>query len=111
MKQSTGIVILSALGGALFFPFLSCLYLENNFVGNVVFEVSSWSVKFPGLIFTLDLDGIVWFICVKILFGVLTFFISAICWIFAIALGYLLSLFVYPFAIVKNFRNPELLNI
>ena len=109
--QSLAIGIVCAVAGLLFFPFISCLYLKNNFIEDVVFEVSTWSVRFPGLIFSLDLDGILWFISVKLLFGIISFFISIICVMFAIALGWTLSLFVYPFAIVKNVRHPELTEI
>ena len=104
-------MLTSAGGGLLFFPFLSCLYLQNNFIGDVVEEVSSWSIRFPGLIFTLDLDGIVWFITVKLIFGVISFLLGIACFILAIALGWVLSLFVYPFAIVKNIKHPELTEI
>lgn len=109
--QSLAIGIVCAVAGLLFFPFISCLYLKNNFIEDVVFDVSTWSVRFPGLIFSLDLDGILWFISVKLLFGIISFFISIICVMFAIALGWTLSLFVYPFAIVKNVRHPELTEI
>lgn len=111
LKLDTWIVLTSAGGGLLFFPFLSCLYLQNNFIGDVVEEVSSWSIRFPGLIFTLDLDGIVWFITVKLIFGVISFLLGIACFILAIALGWVLSLFVYPFAIVKNIKHPELTEI
>ncbi len=106
--QSLAVGIVCAIGGLLFFPFISCLYLKNNFIEDVVLDVSSWSVRFPGLIFSLDLDGILWFISVKILFGIISFFISIICVMFAIVLGWALSLFVYPFALTKNIRHPEL---
>ena len=108
LKLDAWIVLLSAGVGVLFFPFLSCLYLKNNFIGDVVEEVASWSIRFPGLIFTLDLDGIIWFITVKLIFGVISFLLSVACIILAVALGWLLSLFVYPFAIVKNIKYPEL---
>ena len=108
LKLDAWIVLLGAGGGVLFFPFLSCLYLKNNFIGDVVEEVASWSIRFPGLIFTLDLDGIIWFITVKLIFGVISFLLSVACIILAVALGWVLSLFVYPFAIVKNIKYPEL---
>lgn len=111
LEQSTGVVLLSVLGGAMFFPCISCLYLKNNFIEDIIVGVASWSIRFPGLIFTLDLDGIVWFLTVKLLFGVLSFFISACCFILAAVLGWFLGIFVYPFAIVKNIRNPELTEI
>jgi hypothetical protein len=56
----------------------------------------------------LDLDGIIWFITVKLIFGVISFLLSVACIILAVALGWFLSLFVYPFAIVKNIKYPEL---
>ena len=108
VEQDAGLVIINAFCGVLFFPFLSCLYLKNNFIGAVVEEVASWSIRFPGLIFTLDLDGIVWFITVKMIFGAISFLFSMICIFLAIALGCVLSLFVYPFAILKNIQHPEL---
>lgn len=108
VEQDAGLVIINAFCGVLFFPFLSCLYLKNNFIGTVVEEVASWSIRFPGLIFTLDLDGIVWFITVKILFCAISFLFSIACIFLAVVLGCILSLFVYPFAILKNIQHPEL---
>lgn len=108
LNKSAGFILTSALGAVLFFPFISCLFLKNNFIEDVVLEVSSWSIRFPGLIFSLDLDGIVWFITVKLTFVVLSFLISATCFVLAVTLGWVLSLFVYPFALVKNIKNPEL---
>ena len=90
------------------FTLVSCLILGNNFIGEMIAEIFSWGfVKFPGLIFTLDLDGIIWLITVKLLFWVLGLLIAILFGILAIALGLLLSVFVYPFALVKNIRNGE----
>ena len=90
------------------FTLVSCLILGNNFIGDMIIEVFSWGfVKFPGLIFTLDLDGIIWLITVKLIFWVIGFLFAALCGVLAIALGLLLSVFVYPFALSKNIRNGE----
>ena len=90
------------------FTLVSCLILGNNFIGEMIAEIFSWGfVRFPGLIFTLDLDGIIWLITVKLLFWVLGFLLATLFGILAIALGLLLSVFVYPFALVKNIRNGE----
>ena len=98
-------MIIIALTG---FTLVSCLILGNNFVGDMIAEIFSWGfVRFPGLIFTLDLDGIIWLITVKLLFWVLGLLIAIFFGILAIALGLLLSVFVYPFALVKNIRNGE----
>ena len=90
------------------FTLVSCLILGNNFIGEMIAVIFSWGfVRFPGLIFTLDLDGIIWLITVKLLFWVLGLLIAILFGILAIALGLLLSVFVYPFALVKNIRNGE----
>ena len=90
------------------FTLVSCLILGNNFIGEMIAEIFSWGfVRFPGLIFTLDLDGIIWLITVKLLFWVIGFLLATLFGILAIALGLLLSVFVYPFALVKNIRNGE----
>ena len=101
----TGAILLS--NGILSFPFISCWILFNNFVPEMWLSISSWSIKFPGVIFTLDLDGLLALIFVKILFGILSFVISALAIIFATALSLAVSLFVYPFALAKNIRGIE----
>ena len=58
--------------GVLSFTLISCLILDNNFVGEMLLEIFSWGfVRMPGLIFTLDLDGIIWLLTVKLLFWIL----------------------------------------
>ena len=90
------------------FTLVSCLILGNNFIGDMILEIFSWGfVRFPGLIFTLDLDGIIWLLTVKLLFWVLGFLLATLCGLLAIALGLVLSVVVYPFALVKNIRNGE----
>lgn len=92
------------------FTFISCLILPNNWIGEVVITIVSWSVrKMPGLIFSLDLDGIIWFITVKLTLAILGFIISALVFLLAITVGAILSVFVYPFAIRKNILHPEII--
>ena len=100
-------IITASVLGILFFPFLSCLYLHNNFIMDMVGGIATWSIRFPGVIFSLDLDGIIWLITVKLLFWVLGALISICCFIFAIIMGLIVSPFVYPFALVKSYKHPE----
>ena len=93
--------------GIFFFPFISCLYLGNTFIADMVTAVASWSIRMPGLIFTLDLDGIIWFLTVKLILWLLGALISILCLMLAVVLGYVISIIVYPFAIVKSYRHPE----
>lgn len=90
------------------FTLVSCLILGNNFIGDMILQIFSWGfVRFPSLIFTLDLDGIIWLITVKLLFWVLGFLLATLFGLLAIILGLALSVVVYPFALVKNIRNGE----
>lgn len=92
-----GITIAAAICS---YTFLACKILDNNFVDDIV----EWGyVTFPGLIFTLDFDGIVWAICMKILFFVLGLVLIAA----ATVLAAVISVFVYPYAIVHAYRHPE----
>ena len=72
--QGAGVKVVMIIGALLFFPFVSCLCLDNNVVFDIVATIATWGfVKFPGLIFTLDLDGIIWLLTVKLLFWILLF--------------------------------------
>jgi uncharacterized membrane protein len=73
---------------------------------NEVFEtISSWSFKFPGLIFTFDLDGFLWLIGMKILFGILSILISAITLVLAIVVSMAFSMFAYIPLLIMNRRK------
>ena len=90
------------------FTLVSCLVLDNNFVGDMIAEIFSWGfVRMPGVIFTLDLDGIIWLLTVKLLFWVIGIILAVICGILAIVLGLLISVIVYPFALIKNIKGIE----
>lgn len=85
------------------FTLVSCLILNNNFVGEMMGNIFEWSfVEFPGLIFTLDLDGIIWLLTVKLLFWIIGIILALICGILAVVIGLVISLFVYPFAIRRS---------
>lgn len=99
--------IYTMIGAIPAFTLVSCLFLQNNFVGDVVGSIFMWGfVKFPGLIFTLDIDGCMWFIAMKIIFWILGALLAVAAGALAIAIGAALSIFVYPFAIHKNFSDP-----
>ena len=93
--------------GVMGFTLVSCIVLDNNFVQDMVSGIFGFGfVRMPGLIFTLDLDGIIWLITVKLLFWILGFILGIICGILAIILGLVLSIFVYPFALYKSYKHP-----
>lgn len=92
--------------GLMGFTLVSCLILDNNFIEDMVLDVFDWGfVQMPGVIFELDLDGIIWLLTVKLLFWLIGIAIAVVCGILAIALGLVVSVFVYPFALHRHFRD------
>ncbi len=78
-----------------------CIFTAS-YISDVFMEVASWSVRFPGLIFTWDLDGVMWLIAMKILFFVLGILISVGVFLLAIALSAFLSLFSFVPLLIYN---------
>lgn len=107
LELETPTIVWGTVATLIFFPFISCLFLDNNFIMVMVVGIAGFSVRFPGLIFSLDLDGIIWFITVKIVFWLLGMLISLACFLLAVALGMAVSLFVYPFALARSVNRPE----
>ncbi len=105
---TVGFKIMMILFSLLLFPFVSCCILDNNFVGEMFLTICSWGfVKFPGLIFTFDLDGCLWLIGMKILFGIIGFLLGVGAFVLGTVVGSAVSIFVYPYALITNRRNPE----
>lgn len=101
-------LLICAVVGVLGFFFISCLIFNNNFIGDVVSGIIDWGfVRMPGLIFSLDLDGIIWFLTVKLIFFILQTILSIVVFILAMVIGAALSVFVYPYAVYKNFKKED----
>lgn len=99
--------ILVGFGCALaLFAFLSCCFLDNTFVGEMWCSIAHWGfVDMPGVIFELDFDGIVFLIAVKILFAILGFLLAVASVLFATAVGLVVGIFAFPFALVISNRE------
>lgn len=102
----------NSVGSKLLYGFI-CSYFAFTFTASMFFDgvvrdivegISSKSIHFPGLIFTLDLDGILWLISVKILFAILGFLAGILFFVFGIVLGVLVSGFTYPFSLLYQNR-------
>ena len=90
------------------FTLISCLILDNNFIGEMISAIFGWGfVTMPGLIFTLDLDGIIWFLTVKLLFWILGIVLAILCGMLGIFIGLVVSVFVYPYALYRNIKYGE----
>lgn len=88
--------------------FIYCMFANNTFIPELWFNVSEWGfVKFPGLIFSLDLDGIIWLITVKVLFFILGILLVIGAVVLATALCMVLAVFTFPFAVYRSYHKPE----
>ena len=104
--DATALVVF-LVAGVMLSAFASCLILNNNFIPDMIIEILSWGfVRMPGIIFTLDLDGLIWLLTVKLLFWVIGILLAILAGMLALFVGMVVSIFVYPFAIVKNFVKP-----
>lgn len=94
-------VFLSILMGYAVFADIYCI-LSGSYIGDVFLGVASWSIKFPGVIFTLDLGGLAFLIAVKILFAILGFFLGVFVFFLAVALSGALAAISFPFVLIHN---------
>jgi transcriptional regulator with XRE-family HTH domain len=91
------------------FTFISCCFLNNNFIGGLTIDIFQFGfVRMPGLIFGLDLDGIIWFLTVKLVLFILGIVLAIAFGILGLLIGGALSIVVYPFALYKSYKHPEL---
>lgn len=96
-------IVLGISGAA----FIGCVIMNNTFITEMWVSVASWSIHLPGVIFTLDLDGIIWLITIKLLGAILSLFVSILCVMLATALGCALGIFTYPFSLGKSLKYAE----
>lgn len=90
------------------FTFIFCIFMRNNFIGETWLEIVSWSfVKFPGIIFSFDLDGFLFLIGLKILFFILGILLIFCGIVFATIVCGIASLFVFPFSIYWSFNRED----
>ena len=79
-------ILLSLLIGYGIFGMFYCI-ISGSYVGEVFVWCATLSIKFPGLIFSWDLDGFAWLIAMKILFAIIGFLVGVLALIFAIVLS------------------------
>lgn len=97
-------VLYSILIGYGIFAMIYCI-LSGSYIGDVFVWCAGLSIKFPGLIFTWDLDGFLWLIAMKILFAILGFLIGVLALLFAIAFSATLGAVSFPFILIHNVRT------
>lgn len=99
----TGLVVAYVL-----FSFFFTYTMKNNFIHSFFWEITSWGfVRLPGIIFSFDIDGLLFLITAKIILFFIGIGIAIVAGSFALILSLLLSGFVLPFALFNSYTNPE----
>ena len=102
---SPGLAVLySILSGYGIFAMLYCI-LSGSYIGEVFVWCAGLSIKFPGIIFTWDLDGFAFLIVMKIFFAILGFIIGVLALLFAIGFSALLGMVSFPFVLIHNIHT------
>ena len=94
------VTILGAYGG---FAMLTQLIWTNSVWDVFCFFLKT--VKWPGVIFTLDLEGIFFLIFVKILFAILGAIIGVLLFILGFFVTWIYAMIIFPFALIKELRE------
>ena len=97
-------IIVAILG----FAFLGTMILDNTFITDMWIEITLWGfVKMPIIIFSFSFDGFVFLITMKIFLFLLGMALALLSASLATVLAMGLSIFVYPFALIKNIKEIE----
>ena len=97
-------VLYSVIISYAIFADLYCI-ISGSFVGDVFLGVASWSIKMPGVIFSWDIDGIIWAISMKIFLSILGIVLGLMVTGLAIGLSAFLAVICFPFILVHNIHN------
>ena len=97
-------VLYSILIGYAIFAAVYCI-VAGSYIGDVFLWCASLSIKFPGLIFSWDLEGFAWLIAMKILFAVLGFIVGVLALMLAIVMAGSLGAISFPFVLIHNIRT------
>ncbi len=79
------------------FSFIAVMVIGDSWVEEIVFWFLTRSVRWPGVIFSFDIDGFIFLIAVKVLFAILGAIIGFFMGLIGLALGCVLSPFAFPY--------------
>lgn len=105
VPMDTGIKVGIAIAGvwaayALFGTIIE-VFLSDSTVADIMDWCLTRSIRWPGIIFTLDFGGIAFLIAVKILFAILGFLAGAFFFAIGLLLSMIVSTFTTPFTLHK----------
>ena len=103
-QESAIIVIVAAVVGAYGGYAMLTQFIWMNSVWDVFFFFIR-TLKLPGVIFTLDLNGLIFLIVVKILGAILSAIISVLLFIVGFIVTWIYAMIIFPFALIKEIRE------
>lgn len=96
-----------AVAGVCAYFIIACALLGDNLVTECFTTIAGFGIKFPGIIFTLDIDGIVFVIVMKFIFAILTLIVSCCAFIAGCLISGALAIVYYPYILVISYKHPE----
>ena len=84
-------------------------FTDEDTITNDIFFASIRGFTMPGLIFELNLDGIIWFLTVKLLLSILSILLSVGWFILVVSFGSIIAFFTFPFALARWFSYRKLI--
>ena len=97
-------VLYSFIIGYFIFAMVYCI-VSGSYIGDVFLWCATLSIRFPGLIFSWDLEGFIWVIAMKILFAIIGFIVGVLALLLAIVLSVALGGISFPFVLIHNIHN------
>jgi hypothetical protein len=103
-----GATILESIFGSLLIGLVTfSLLVDYKVVGPAsdVLSFFSRGITMPGVIFSLSIDGIIFLILVKVLFGIISILISIVLTIVGVTIAGIVSLFTFIPLIISNHKD------
>lgn len=95
--------LFSVILGVMLFTFTTQMFWGEAVPECLFFFIKTF--RMPGLIFTLDLDGIIWLITVKLTLSILFAVLSVLIFVFGFFVTLIFSVVAYPFAMLSYFKK------
>lgn len=100
VDRAEGVTVLSIIISALFVAsFVFNLFFEDSWVRELIINMSTKTISFPGLIWEFSFDGFLWLIGMKLLFFVVGILAGILFMLLGLFIGFLISPVCVPFTI------------
>ena len=100
----TGIAVVATYGA---YAFVGELYFGGGIVLEILDFFLTSPIKLPGIIFGLDMDGLIFFFVLKVLFAILGFLLGVAMLSAGVLIGMIVSTIAFPISMSKANREIE----